>query len=117
MEYDDNYLVDIIRYLDESGNPTEMSGIAKTVMAYDSVGNVIERSFWDSQDEPCSNQMGIHRYSYGYGDHSLLLSVSAWSTAGEPCLFPSGHHEERYSYDERGSRVAVELLDPQDNPI
>lgn len=116
-EYDDTLLRTSVTKIDPLGEPVEVTGVARTVMFHDSLGNVTEISYWDSAGEPARDPLGVHRYTYTYGDHARRAELRIWEPGGEPGTSSHGYHVERFIYDANGNLVATEQLDPDGEPV
>ncbi|MFO8184161.1 MAG: hypothetical protein R6U39_08315 [Candidatus Aegiribacteria sp.] len=116
-EYDDTMLRTAVTRLDPLGEPVEVAGVARTVMFHDSLGSVTEISYWDSEGEPARDPVGVHRYTYTYGDHARRMELRIWEPTGEPGTSSRGYHIERFIYDGNGNPIAAERLDLDGEPV
>ncbi|MBD3278243.1 MAG: hypothetical protein GF388_08085 [Candidatus Aegiribacteria sp.] len=117
IEYNDAELSKTVTKYGPDEQPVELSGIASTVMHSDSVGNVIDISYWDAEGEPARDPIGVHRYTYSFDEHSRRVSLEIWEPEGEPGVSSQGHHSEEFVYDENGVFQYTRRYDLEGQPL
>jgi len=116
-EFDDPELMTRVTTCGSDGEPVELAGIASTVMHSDSVGNVVDLSYWDAEGEPARDPIGVHRYTYSFYEYSRRLKLTIWEPSGEPGISSQGHHSEEFIYDENGDFQSTRRFDLEGQPV
>ncbi len=97
--------------LDENGGLMEdVYGVAVTTYEYDSVGNMVSESYFDSQERPCLRK-GCSTIRYSYKDGNCV-SERYFGLDDEP-VSPQGWHEKRMEYDGWGNVRCITYFDEQ----
>ncbi len=144
--YDDNFNSTGAKYYNANGEPTLVNGRAAvqyinddqghvlesrllgldgqlatnyliTRYKYDRMGNIIEQSFFDTNEQPVLNYEKFHRITYKYNSRNQKTEQRYYDIDDNLTLFKSqGYAIIRYEYDNRGNNTKQSYFDTDEEP-
>lgn len=108
-----------VKYTDAEFKPitksTEWAQAPVTKYAYDSLGRVTERSFFDGDGAKINGYDGTHRLILRYGKFGLETQA-VYDKDGKPTNTPTFSKMER-EYDSKGNLISVKYTDKDGRPV
>jgi hypothetical protein len=80
-------------------------GIAIIKWEYDDKGNQTKESYFDEQDQPINNQMGIHTETETYSPDNMLVETSFYDIHDAPALNQNKIHATHYVRNRIGRAI------------
>src|SRR5262249_3975138 len=91
--------------------------IAVSRSRYDGRGQLVERSFFGTDGEPCLHADGYARFTSRYDGRGHLVEEAFFGPDGEPVLHREGYHKRTQKFDERGYRSEVAYYGTKGEPV
>lgn len=99
---------------DKKVNGTD-GNYAKIVYKYDVMGNVTEKTYWDTFGEAAALGDGTHRWVHKFNKLDLEIYQASYDVSGNPIKSEDGDAEIKTEYDQYGRKTAEEILDGHGN--
>ena len=110
-EYDKDYTVQLISYLDESGLPLTSSRQLRYVKlrkTYDETGKRLQKDeYLDAQGAPTRNRAAVYGKAYEYDPLGRLIREYTFDAEGRISSGMASYAITQYTYDSSGARTAT----------
>lgn len=108
-------------YRDDQWNPIRLrnnidpysNNVIKSLQRYDEYGRLIEYAYFDTENRPDVNDMGIHKTKYVYNERGRITAAAYYDIEGKLVNGDDGWASWENEFDKEGRRVAYRSYNAQ----